>query len=396
MAGGAGGGDGYGEVEVASVVEAAFDGDLAALRLDEAADECEAHAGTGGASAGETVEDGREAFGLNAASVVDDKELDAIAELGGFEADFASTGSVAECVLNEIVEDSAQSAAVGRDVGEILVSLDVDADVFGLSLAAMAGGGILEGVVGADFFRTQLVAAGVEFGDFHEVNHDVVEFFGFEFAAVGDVHLQVIEVAGVASGEGVEREAEVLERLLEALGGDVEEAGFEAVDFGEGGHVFEDGDCAEEAAVSVSHGGGAEAVAVFGLADAHGEDCGFAFSRRHLLHGDGAADGGEDAIAAGRISEGVTVFCGFTEDFFSGAIELEDVALGICNNDGFEDGLNDRVRELLFHLTAAAFSFAEVSEPDGEAVDFGGDGAEVVAGAPFDAMLKVAAADLSC
>ncbi len=57
------------------------------------------------------------------------------------------------------------------------------------------------------------------------------------------------------------------------------------------GHVFEDGDSAEELAFRVAHGSGAEAIAALRLADAHGQQGGFAFVGDGSLHGDGFADG---------------------------------------------------------------------------------------------------------
>ncbi len=376
------------------MIESAFDGDLPALRLDEAANEGQSHAGTRGACSGEAVEDAGEAFGLNAAAVVHDEELHALGQLDGFEADFSAFGGVAEGVEDEIVEDGAECATVSGDVGDIFEGFDGKANFLGLSLGAVAGGGVLKCVVGAEFFCPEFAAASVEFGDFHQVGHDVVEFFGFQLGAVRDIHLEFVEIAGKSAGEGVEGEAEMLEGFLQLLRGDVEEACFEAVDLGERGDVFEEGDGSEETTVDVAHGGGAKAVAAFCLADAHGQDGCFLFSGDGLLHGDGGADGGEDAFAAGRVGEGVAVVGGFAKDFFGGAIELEDVAFCVGDDDWLEDGLDDGVGELLIHLAAAGFSFAEVAEADGEAVDFGGYGAEVVAGSPLDAMLKIAAADL--
>ena len=387
--------DGQREVEVAAVVEAAFNGYLSALRFDEAAHEGEAHAGAGSACAGEAVEDAGKALGFDAAAGIDDEKLYAVAQFDGFEADLAVARSVAEGVLNEIVEDGPESAAVCGDIRQIFKGLDGNADVFGLGLWAMSGRGILKGVVRAELFGAELAAARVQFRDFHEVGHDVVEFFGFEFAAMRDLHLEVIEVAGVAARERIEGEAQVLEGFLQFLRGDIEEARFESVDFGEGGDIFEERNRAEEAAVEIAHGRGAEAVAVFGLADAHGKDCGFAFAGRLVLHGDGGANGGEDAVAAGSVGEGVAILRRCSQEFLRGLVEFKDVAFGIRNNDGLKYGLHDGIGELLLHLAASALGFAEVAKTDSEAVDFGRDSAEVIAGAPLDAMLEIAAADLT-
>ncbi len=77
-------GDGEGEAEGGAGAEATFDGNLASLGFDEAADEREAEAGGSAVGiAGEAAEDGREAFGFDAAAVVVDEKLDAFLQLGG-------------------------------------------------------------------------------------------------------------------------------------------------------------------------------------------------------------------------------------------------------------------------------------------------------------------------
>ena len=52
--------------------------------------------------------------------------------------------------------------------------------------------------------------------------------------------------------------------------------------------------------------------------------------------------------------------------------------------------------KLVFHLPAAGFGLAQVAHADGEAVDLGGDGAEVVAGTPLDARVEISLTDALC
>ena len=54
---------------------------------------------------------------------------------------------------------------------------------------------------------------------------------------------------------------------------------------------------------------------------------------------------------------------------------------------------DDGVAELVLHLAAAGLGFAQIAEADGEAVQLGGDGAEVVIRTPLDARGYVSLAD---
>ena len=260
---------------------------------------------------------------------------------------------------------------------------------------------IAEGVDGPDLLDAKLAAAGFEFSDFDEVEDQIVEVFSFLGGAGGEFHLERAEFAGVVLGEGVERETQAADGIAEFLRGDGEKAGFEAIHFGDFRHVFKEGDGAEKLALAVAHGGGAEAVAAFCLTDAHGKEGGFTFAGAGgALHGDRGADGAEDSVAAGGAGEDHAVdFSALggsaeeAEKFHGGLVELENLALAVGDDDGLEDGTDDGVDELEFHLTAAGFGFAEVAEADGETVEFGGDGAEIVFGTPLDALVEVALAD---
>ena len=47
----------------------------------------------------------------------------------------------------------------------------------------------------------------------------------------------------------------------------------------------------------------------------------------------------------------------------------------------------------MLHLAAAGLGFAQIADAHGEAIDLGGDGAEIVARTPLDARLEVSFAD---
>ena len=222
---GFGDGDGEREAEGGAGAEAAFDGNLAALRFDEAADEGEAETGAAaGGVAGEAAEDGGQALGLDAATGVVHEELNALLLLGSAEADVATFGRVAEGVGDEVVEDGAKRAAIGLDLGDVFEGEQLDVDVLFVGGVAAAHDGVAEGVNGADFLDAKLAAAGFELGDFDEVEHEVVEMFGFVGGAGGEFHLEGAQFAGVALGEGVEGEAQAADRLAQFLRGDGEEA----------------------------------------------------------------------------------------------------------------------------------------------------------------------------
>ena len=92
------GGHGHGEAEGGAGAEAAFDGDLSAVRFDEAANQREAEAGAiaGSARGVEAAEDGGQALGLDAAAVVVHEELDAVLDLLGARADVSRRRACSE------------------------------------------------------------------------------------------------------------------------------------------------------------------------------------------------------------------------------------------------------------------------------------------------------------
>ena len=86
---------------------------------------------------------------------------------------------------------------------------------------------------------------------------------------------------------------------------------------------------------------------------------------------------------------------GAPQQFDGGLIEFEDLTLPVGDDDRLENGAHDRVDELKLHLAAARFCFAKVAQADGETVELGSDGAEVVFGTPLDALMEIALADPS-
>ena len=86
---------------------------------------------------------------------------------------------------------------------------------------------------------------------------------------------------------------------------------------------------------------------------------------------------------------------GAPQQFDGGLIEFEDLTLAVGDDDRLENGAHDRVDELELHLPAARFGFAKVAQADGETVELGSDGAEVVFGTPLDALMEIALADPS-
>src|SRR5579863_3334698 len=133
-----------GESKSSAMAESAFDGDLSALGLDEAAHEGEAKSGAAVGGAGEAVEEVGEAFGFNPTTGVADCELDEVLDLFSGEQDFTVGGRVAKCVGDEVVEDGAHGATVGLDVGKIGKGLDLDANAFFAGFFAVAIANLIE------------------------------------------------------------------------------------------------------------------------------------------------------------------------------------------------------------------------------------------------------------
>src|SRR5581483_2981878 len=77
-------------------------------------------------------------------------------------------------------------------------------------------------------------------------------------------------------------------------------------------------------------------------------------------------------------------------------VEFEDLAASVGDDDGLKDGAHHGVDELKLHLTASGFGLAQVTEPNSQAIEFSGNGAEVVAGTPFHSLMEVSLADAAC
>jgi len=129
------------------------------------------------------------------------------------------------------------------------------------------------------------------------------------------------------------------------------------------------------------------------LAEAHGQHRGFAFHGHGLLHGHSVADGAQDLFAAGRVGQGHAVPRGLAQQLRGRLVHAQQVALGVCDDDGLEDGLQNGVRELKLHLAVAGFGFVKITQPGGHAVQFGGDNAKAVVAFPDGSVFHVALGD---
>ena len=68
------------------------------------------------------------------------------------------------------------------------------------------------------------------------------------------------------------------------------------------------------------------------------------------------------------------------------------MTFSIGDNYRLEDGLHYGVGKLLVHLFAAIFRIAQIAKAHRHAVELGGNGAQVVAGSPLNALLQFALA----
>ena len=159
------------------------------------------------------------------------------------------------------------------------------------------------------------------------------------------------------------------------------------------GHVFQRGHRAQQPPLRVAHGRGAQAVAAFLLANAHGQHGRFALGGHCLLHLDGIADGAQNLVASGRVGQRHAVGGGFAQQLGCGLVHLEHVALAVGHNDGLKDGLQHRVGELKLHLPASSLRVPQLAQPYRDPVQFGGDHAKVVVAAPLHPVLQVSLGD---
>jgi len=72
------------------------------------------------------------------------------------------------------------------------------------------------------------------------------------------------------------------------------------------------------------------------------------------------------------------------------------VPFGIGNDDRLEDGADDGVAQLKLHLAASGFGVVKISQSHGQAVEFRGKHAEVVAAIPVGAVIQVALGNFVC
>ncbi len=99
------------------------------------------------------------------------------------------------------------------------------------------------------------------------------------------------QLPGKSLSQSVEAPAQLEQRVAQLAAGHADELRLEAVGILQAGDVFKSGHGAQQPPFGVAHGRGAQAVAALLLADAHGQQGGFALGGYGFLHGDGVADG---------------------------------------------------------------------------------------------------------
>ena len=375
------------------MAQAAFHRDLAAQRLDQPPHQRQAEARALFREGIEAVEDGAQPLGLDAAAGVAHRELHEVLDLLGGQQDLAVLRRVANRIRKQVVEDRTQGAPVGLHHRQIGVGVDLDADVLFGGLIAIAVAGFAQSLQRAQPLELELALAGVEFGHFDQVAHQVVELLGLVAGRGHKLGLQGQQLAAKALAERVEAAPQLQQRIAQLAAGDGDELRLEAVGILQAGHVFERGHGAQQAAFGVAHGRGAQAIAALLLADAHGQHRGFVFGGHGLLHGDRVANGAQNLVAARRVGQRHAVAGGLAQQLRGGLVHLEHVSLAVGDDDGLKDGLQHGVGELKLHLAAAGLGVAQFAQPDRDAAQLAGEHAEVVAAAPLHAMLQIALRD---
>jgi len=106
--------------------------------------------------------------------------------------------------------------------------------------------------------EVEIALADIDFGNFDQVGHQVVELLRFMAGSGNELGLKGVELTGEALAKSVKAAAQLEERVTEFAAGNAEKLGLEAVGVLEAGDVFEGGDGAQETAVGVAHGRGAQ------------------------------------------------------------------------------------------------------------------------------------------
>ena len=99
------------------MAQAAFDGNLPAELLDQAAHQRQAQARAGVRHGIEAVKDGAQPVGLDAAPGVAHRELDCLFQLFGGEQNFAVRRGIAQGIGEQVVEDPVEREGVHLDGG---------------------------------------------------------------------------------------------------------------------------------------------------------------------------------------------------------------------------------------------------------------------------------------
>src|SRR5208337_4141946 len=109
-----------------------------------------------------------------------------------------------------------------RQVGE---GFDLHANMFFGGFVTVAVADFVEQGEGADAFEVQLALAGVEFGDFNEVCHEVVKFFRFAAGGGNQLGLERLEGAAEALSQRVEAAPQLEKRTTQLAAGHGDELG---------------------------------------------------------------------------------------------------------------------------------------------------------------------------
>ena len=189
------GGDGEGKGEGRSVAEPALDGNLTTEQFDQPAHQGEAQAGPLVVRGIEAAEDVGQPLGFDAPAGVAHGELHLVFLLLGLQQDRAILRRVADRIAHQVVHDAAQRAAISIHIGEIGECLDLHIDVLFPDLIACPGEGVAKNIDGPESIHADLAPPGIEFGDFDQIGHEVVEPFRFLLGAMQHIRLQGPQVA---------------------------------------------------------------------------------------------------------------------------------------------------------------------------------------------------------
>ena len=102
--------------------------------------------------------------------------MNKVLDLLGGQQNLALGRRIPDRIRQQVVQDGAQCSPVGLDHSQIGVGAHLDPNALLGSLVAEAVAGLAQGLERAQPLELQFALAGIQFGHFDEVGHQIVQF----------------------------------------------------------------------------------------------------------------------------------------------------------------------------------------------------------------------------